>query len=54
MKIGPVFRAMAEGEPDWISSIAGRGASHPQGMGAQAADAKKAHPLTLLRKAYAR
>ena len=56
MKIGkPVFRQMAEGEPDFISSdcpIAGRrilqgidesGASH---------HAQKQHPLTLVRMAY--
>ena len=56
MKIGrPVFRLMADAAPDWISSdcpIAGRHIR--QGMGTQAPKAKKAHPLTLLRKAYAR
>jgi glycerol-3-phosphate dehydrogenase subunit C len=55
MKIGrPVFRAMAEGDPDWISSdcpIAAR--QIEQGMGeAGEVRAKKAHPLTLLRLAY--
>ena len=52
MKIGrPVFRAMAEFQPDFISSdcaIAGRHIR--QGMGETAA--LKAHPLTLLRLAY--
>ena len=55
MKIGrPVFRLMVEAAPDRISSdcpIAGRHIR--QGMGTQAPEAKKAHPLTLLRKAYA-
>ncbi len=54
MKIGrPVFRQMAAGDPDWVSSdcpIAGRHIL--QGMGAEARRAAKAHPLTLLRKAY--
>jgi glycerol-3-phosphate dehydrogenase subunit C len=54
MKIGrPVFRQMAAAEPDYVSSdcpIAGRHIM--QGMGAEAKDAEKAHPLTLLRKAY--
>jgi Fe-S oxidoreductase len=54
MKIGrPVFRQMAEPGPDYISSdcpIAGRHIL--QGMGADAGKAVKAHPLTLLRKAY--
>jgi len=56
MKIGrPVFRLMAQAEPDWISSDCPIAARHiRQGMGAQAPQAKKAHPLTLLRKAYAR
>jgi glycerol-3-phosphate dehydrogenase subunit C len=49
-----VFRAMAEGDPDWISSdcpIAAR--QIEQGMGeAGEVRAKKAHPLTLLRLAY--
>jgi glycerol-3-phosphate dehydrogenase subunit C len=52
MKIGrPVFRQMAQGEPDYISSdcpIAGRHIR--QGMGGS--EAEKAHPLSLLRKAY--
>jgi glycerol-3-phosphate dehydrogenase subunit C len=52
MKIGrPVFRQMGEAKADYISSdcaIAGRQIS--QGIGAQAPT--KAHPLTLLRKAY--
>jgi len=54
MKIGrPVFRQMAEDAPDYVSSdcpIAGRHIL--QGMGEQAGKAQKAHPLTLLRKAY--
>jgi Fe-S oxidoreductase len=52
MKIGrPVFRLMAEGEPDHISSdcpIAGRHIE--QGMGET--KAVRLHPLSLLRKAY--
>ncbi|HVS27027.1 MAG TPA: heterodisulfide reductase-related iron-sulfur binding cluster [Burkholderiales bacterium] len=52
MKIGrPVFKQMASGEPDYISSdcaIAGRHIA--QGMGGTAA--QKLHPLTLLRIAY--
>jgi Fe-S oxidoreductase len=52
MKIGrPVFRQMAEAEPDYVCSdcpIAAR--QIVQGMGAGAA--KKEHPLTLLRIAY--
>jgi Fe-S oxidoreductase len=54
MKIGrPVFRQMAAAEPDWVSSdcpIAGRHIR--QGMGADAPEARTAHPLTLLRRAY--
>jgi glycerol-3-phosphate dehydrogenase subunit C len=58
MKIGkPVFRQMAQGEPDYISSdcaIAGRHIQ--QGMtelaGGVKPKAKKEHPLTLLRIAY--
>jgi len=54
MKIGrPVFRQMASTQPDYIASdcpIAGRHIR--QGMGDQAKDAEKAHPLTLVRKAY--
>jgi glycerol-3-phosphate dehydrogenase subunit C len=54
MKIGrPVFRQMAEHEPDWVSSDCPIAARHiRQGMGEEAKDAKKAHPLSLLRKAY--
>jgi glycerol-3-phosphate dehydrogenase subunit C len=52
MKIGrPVFRQMGEGEPDYVSSdcaIAGRHIM--QGIGET--NAKKAHPLTLIRIAY--
>ena len=56
MKIGrPVFRLMADAAPDWISSDCPIAARHiRQGMGAQAPEAKKAHPLSLLRKAYGR
>lgn len=55
MKIGtPVFRQMAQSDPDYISSDCPLGAAHI----AQGIDKKhnkqpeKAHPLTLLRKAY--
>ncbi|HEY6966351.1 MAG TPA: heterodisulfide reductase-related iron-sulfur binding cluster [Burkholderiales bacterium] len=54
MKIGtPVFRQLAAAAPDYVSSdcpIAGRHLM--QGMGESARQAQKAHPLTLLRKAY--
>jgi Fe-S oxidoreductase len=54
MKIGrPVFRQMAEDAPDYVGSdcpIAAR--QIMQGMGEQSGKAEKAHPLTLLRKAY--
>ena len=56
MKIGrPVFRQMAEPDPDYVSSdcpIAGRHIM--QGMRESGAEGKaeKAHPLALLRKAY--
>ncbi len=54
MKIGrPVFRQMAGTQPDYVASdcpIAGRHIR--QGMGDEAKGAEKAHPLTLLRKAY--
>jgi Fe-S oxidoreductase len=54
MKIGrPVFRQMAAPEPQYVSSdcpIAAR--QIMQGMGDEAKGAAKAHPLTLLRKAY--
>jgi len=53
MKIGkPVFKAMANNEPDYISSdcaIAGRHIM--QGMGA-GTKAQKEHPITLIRIAY--
>jgi Fe-S oxidoreductase len=54
MKIGrPVFRQMAEPGPDYVSSDCPIAARHiRQGMGADAGKAEKAHPLTLLRKAY--
>jgi Fe-S oxidoreductase len=54
MKIGrPVFRQMAGTQPDYIASdcpIAGRHIR--QGMGDEAKGVEKAHPLTLVRKAY--
>jgi Fe-S oxidoreductase len=54
MKIGrPVFRQMAEPQPDYVSSDCPIAARHIlQGMGEEAGKAEKAHPLTLLRKAY--
>jgi Fe-S oxidoreductase len=54
MKIGrPVFRQMAEPVPDYVSSDCPIAARHIlQGMGESAGAAEKAHPLTLLRKAY--
>jgi glycerol-3-phosphate dehydrogenase subunit C len=54
MKIGrPVFRQMADAEPDWISSDCPIAARHiSQGIKEETAPAPKAHPLTLLRKAY--
>jgi glycerol-3-phosphate dehydrogenase subunit C len=54
MKIGrPVFRMMAEGKPDYVSSDCPIAARHIlQGMSEDAGEAVKAHPLSLLRKAY--
>jgi Fe-S oxidoreductase len=58
MKIGrPVFRQMAEAPdgagPQYISSDCPIAARHiQQGIGEEAPKAQKAHPLTLLRKAY--
>jgi len=54
MKIGrPVFRLMAAAEPQYVSSDCPIAARHiMQGMGDEAKNAIKAHPLTLLRKAY--
>jgi hypothetical protein len=54
MKIGrPVFRRMAEPGPDYVSSDCPIAARHIlQGMAESGASAEKAHPLTLLRKAY--
>jgi glycerol-3-phosphate dehydrogenase subunit C len=54
MKIGrPVFRQMAEPEPDYVSSDCPIAARHiKQGMGENAPRSEKAHPLSLLRKAY--
>jgi Fe-S oxidoreductase len=52
MKIGrPVFRAMAEDDPDYISSDCAMAGRHiEQGMGSTRAERR--HPLTLLRIAY--
>jgi Fe-S oxidoreductase len=54
MKIGrPVFRMMAQPEPDYVSSDCPIAARHiMQGMGESRGKAVKAHPLSLLRKAY--
>jgi Fe-S oxidoreductase len=54
MKIGrPVFRQMAAAEADYVSSDCPIAARHiMQGMAGEAKGAIKAHPLTLLRKAY--
>ena len=55
MKIGrPVFKAMAKGEPDYISSDCALAGHHiEQGMAEQNLPAAKlAHPLTLVRIAY--
>jgi glycerol-3-phosphate dehydrogenase subunit C len=54
MKIGrPVFRQLAAAEPDYVSSDCPIAARHlMQGMGEEKKQAVKAHPLTLLRKAY--
>ena len=55
MKIGkPVFKAMANNEPDYIASDCQLAGHHiEQGMAeAGLKKAEMAHPLTLLRKAY--
>ena len=58
MKIGrPVFRQMAEPQPDWISSDCQLAGHHiEQGMAQQSVGDRRApalaHPITLLRKAY--
>ena len=54
MKIGrPVFRQMADPGPDYVSSDCPIAARHIlQGMAESGASAQKAHPLSLLRKAY--
>ena len=56
MKIGkPVFRQMAETDPDYVSSdcpIAGRRIAQGMDASASAHRARKEHPLTLLRIAY--
>ncbi len=53
MKIGrPVFRQMAETQPDYVSSDCAIAARHIlQGMG-EGVSAEKQHPITLLRIAY--
>ena len=56
MKIGrPVFRQMAQTEPDYISSdcpIAGRAIQQGIEQSQAPTHPRKAHPLTLLRIAY--
>jgi len=55
MKIGkPVFKAMAEAQPDYISSDCQLAGHHiAQGIGENGQQpARMAHPITLLRKAY--
>jgi glycerol-3-phosphate dehydrogenase subunit C len=54
MKIGrPVFRQMAAPGPDYVSSDCPIAAGHiMQGMGDETKATVKAHPLSLLRKAY--
>ena len=54
MKIGrPVFRQMAEPQPDWISSDCQLGGRHiEQGMGGSLGHARLKHPITLIRMAY--
>ena len=54
MKIGrPVFRQMAAPQPAYVASDCPIAARHIlQGMGDEAGSAEKAHPLSLLRKAY--
>jgi len=54
MKIGrPVFRMMAEPSPDYVSSDCPIAARHiMQGIGNDASNIKKEHPLSLLRRAY--
>ena len=54
MKIGrPVFRQMAAVEAKYVSSDCPIAARHiMQGIGEEAGAAVKAHPLSLLRKAY--
>jgi Fe-S oxidoreductase len=54
MKIGkPVFRQMAEPQPDYISSDCQLGGRHiEQGMAETKGNAQLKHPLTLVRMAY--
>jgi glycerol-3-phosphate dehydrogenase subunit C len=56
MKIGrPVFRLMADGQPDYISSdcaIAGRHIQQGMNENKSGGKAEKQHPVTLLRMAY--
>jgi Fe-S oxidoreductase len=52
MKIGrPVFRQMAEGEPDHVSSDCAIAARHIE-QGADIPPGKKRHPISLIRLAY--
>jgi Fe-S oxidoreductase len=56
LKIGrPVFKRMAEFEPDFVSSdcpIAGRRIQHGVELSGSTPAERKEHPLTLLRMAY--
>jgi Fe-S oxidoreductase len=54
MKIGgPVFRQMAEADPDYVSSDCAIAARHiEQGMGGEAVEGRKRHPISLVRLAY--
>ena len=54
LKIGrPVFRALSAAAPDYVSSDCPIAARHiVQGIQQETTAAQKAHPLTLLRKAY--
>ena len=54
MKIGrPVFRQMAEAQPDYVSSDCQLAGHHiVQGMGESIGHAQLKHPLSLLRMAY--
>jgi hypothetical protein len=54
MKIGrPVFRQMADAAPDYVSSDCAIAARHiEQGMGGDAVEGRKRHPISLVRLAY--